>query len=68
MMSTSPSPGPIDVGRFELGSTEAGGAELPLVAAAVVADGAVEVAGDGLVPLEHALRTMPRLVATANTD
>src|SRR6266571_4782391 len=69
MMSSSPSPAPIDVGRFELGPPEADGAVLPAEGAAAVTAGADGAAADGLAPpLVHALRTMPRLAATAKID
>src|SRR5258706_11917652 len=69
MMSSSPSPAPMDVGRFELGPPDADGAALPAEVAAALVAGCDGATGDGLAPpLVQAPRTMPRLAATAKID
>src|SRR5580765_8487022 len=67
MMSSSPSPGPIAVGRFELGSADGGVTDAGAVLGATLA-GADEVDGVGVAPGPQAATTMPRLTATANND
>src|SRR5919112_1013553 len=68
MMSSSPSPAPIAVGRFELGPTDGAGSEAAAVLGAMLGAGAVDALGAVDAPFEHAATMMPRLAATANND
>src|SRR4051794_1233231 len=67
MMSSSPSPGPIADGRFELGSTDAGALGPTAVLGATLDDALDDALGVCVaVPPEHAATAMPTLAATAN--
>src|SRR5580765_5387674 len=69
MMSSSPSPAPIDCGRFELGPPDADGAALAAEGAAALVAGCDGATADGLAPpLVQAARTIPRLAATAKIE
>src|SRR5438093_13611757 len=65
MRSSAPSPGPMDDGRFELGSTEAGAD--PLAALLGVTLAGADADGDGVAPLEQAATKIPRLAAAASS-